>query len=1023
MRSLNKVRLHKLVSCFSRIRIISVWAMHLFFLLICLSIFLLSCVDEIDNGSSSYIVLQTRANNSNINKGDPDNKVDVVRIMAFDQEICISNEIYNTKNDQTGIIQHKIDRGTYKFVFIANEPQSLGGILTFAQLNAMAFPASAFNSEDLIPMITVIDNVSISAGNVTINNESKGGSENNPWLVSLDRMGVSLEFTFKSERILSDSFQGLSLSQLPDKVPLFPDTYNGSPIIRSVTRDYDILYFEDAGITESGMVWSQKSNQRIIIPANPLKDSDKADDSKAVKFTVNLGSDDKNRSAFLHPQEPEDLGYSLPHNIGLNVTGHISESLVLSIEASEWSESGANWQAQNHYLNVSDISVKITDYNGARITFSSNMQKVYVMKEAMQDGSPVNTENIFNDLVNVDVSENNGITIYSTSRFKYAYNPTTQTGSGYMDILLDEFKIEEDDITGSNGQFDNFTITLRGENPYGGGIQRDIKVATSQYGLRFNYNSSGQGYVGAFFSHNQIGERVITGQLSRMPNGSLREWKAWIEEGEDRTKGFILSTSPSFDPTIGTDSPGKPENYIVTPNEFKGWGEGEYWENKDYINKCRGRIYFRIGVNGDNTLDDKDSAPVYAKLFIVVQRDDGGYDYNATYIRQGEAPDYIYENGENISGGDLNGQARTHSRKMSPYNLTAQEVYTGTDASKQVATGQTGIFVDYPTQAGAFFQWGLPDDAADQYKRVAYRPTGNESGFPQWYNSLSFHNDDATSHIAYVWDKAITPEPDPPLGITNITYIDEQGAKSDLCPDGYHRPSDGYTDQVATNGVYPNYFNNSNVRAIIQPIYNSSDFSIIPVTAVDRSSEIAYSEFRQSLYLIPRGGDGSPDETVSNIGKRIRNFWLRVKETETTPDYLAEWETKQYMPGSYGLYADGFFDRRPIKKIKADGNEYAFSVSSHNGELACRGYLIVNQSTNASVFFPAAGRRGSGDGGTNGGWCGSSGYYFSSSSGPVGNANTPQSAWSMNFNTWPEWCYPIYHLPTFGQSVRCVKDE
>lgn len=58
-------------------------------------------------------------------------------------------------------------------------------------------------------------------------------------------------------------------------------------------------------------------------------------------------------------------------------------------------------------------------------------------------GLAAETEKVFNDLVllNGDVKDS-GITItYTTSRFSYIYDKASQTGTGYMDVLLDEQNI------------------------------------------------------------------------------------------------------------------------------------------------------------------------------------------------------------------------------------------------------------------------------------------------------------------------------------------------------------------------------------------------------------------------------------------------------------------------------------------------------------------------------------------------------------------------------------------------------
>ena len=107
-----------------------------------------------------------------------------------------------------------------------------------------------------------------------------------------------------------------------------------------------------------------------------------------------------------------------------------------------------------------------------------------------------------------------------------------------------------------------YRIILSAEDEYGGKLQKEIEVKTSQYGGRYAF-TEGTRYVGAFTGKNETGERVVTGQQERnndLPEyGGLTTWKATVIDGDF----VVLSTTPSFDPGIG-NSPGNPEKYPVT---------------------------------------------------------------------------------------------------------------------------------------------------------------------------------------------------------------------------------------------------------------------------------------------------------------------------------------------------------------------------------------------------------------------------------------------------------------------------
>ena len=86
-------------------------------------------------------------------------------------------------------------------------------------------------------------------------------------------------------------------------------------------------------------------------------------------------------------------------------------------------------------------------------------------------------------------------------------------------------------------------------------------------------------------------------------------------------------------------------------------------------------------------------------------------------------------------------------------------------------------FVDFPSQAGAFFQWavdlkGTTSGMTDYYRR-AFNPSKSYlvSGFPWGYGEFPI-----------MWDGDVS---------ANIPAYKEQ---FEVCPPGYRRPTDGYTD-------------------------------------------------------------------------------------------------------------------------------------------------------------------------------------------------------------------------------------
>lgn len=620
------------------------------FYLLSLIIFSSSCIDETfteNTVEGTFITVRGITPRSSTHDGTPeDHVVQTLRILAFDisTENIVSNVSYNAVNGD--IIRHPINPGPYNFVFLANEPANipiqnkLNAIAKYSDLDEIAYPADFFASDRIIPMMQEIKNVTVltNGQGATLD----GGTTVSILQLALERLGVRVDVVLKAKDNLNGSFNGVVFSNIPDLVPLTAG-YKGT-IGRSVTRKFTVgddgSYFAD-GTSTADWTWEKKVN-RIILPANePLSTIDK---DKAVIFTVDM-VDEYSPSCELEIGA-NPVNYSLPKNSKLDLTGYIKEPLLVNVMASEWTDVDDDWNmAGIKVLNVSTLETSITDFNGARISFSSNMPIVKVLPNvyvgATGTGTAV-TERIFNNLVlrPADVKDNGTTITSTTSRFSYIYNKASKSGSGYMDVLLDERN-----VIGKQ----TYRIVLSVEDEDGGKLQREIKVNTSQYGQRFMFDIYGKGYIGAFFRNNEIGERIITGQQKAISGDSPNErpediggpspWRATIISGAD---DFILSSSPSFDPNVGTDNPGDPEHYKVLSNEYKG-------ESGTMVTG-RGRIYFRISTKQKYPIG---TTPRYGVVMIEpyggrwgTEDDHVWYDSPYyIYVRQGEEADYIMRPG------------------------------------------------------------------------------------------------------------------------------------------------------------------------------------------------------------------------------------------------------------------------------------------------------------------------------------------------------------------------------------------
>lgn len=263
-------------------------------------------------------------------------------------------------------------------------------------------------------------------------------------------------------------------------------------------------------------------------------------------------------------------------------------------------------------------------------------------------------------------------------------------------------------------------------------------------------------YVGAFWKNDQFGERLIriarpTVSSAGTPLSPTQQaaadsvWSAVVVVGDD---WIVLDTIPASDSVFGVPAwNGNDPGFDATPRLVTG--------SQTYVSglmdDSNPEIYFRIGLTGTNPY----SAPRYGMVLLTYANNTKR---QRIWIRQGEAPDYLMQPGDPVVTGGISN--RNAAQKFSPYNITAQQLNTQQDIQGSTPASNPGIFVDYPTQAGALYKW-----ASANYTRFAYNPyTLNISP----WNSLD----------------------EPPSG----SYWDVLAPTNETCPPGYRRPSDGTID-------------------------------------------------------------------------------------------------------------------------------------------------------------------------------------------------------------------------------------
>lgn len=996
-------------------RFVNVRKNYLYLPLCIIFLLLLSCVDEefVSGTKEGYIKI-TGINTRSYDGSHPgdgiDSKIETLRVMAFYKTGggCASNVLYSGAVLDNTPILHKIEKGEYDFVFLANEPSdmvtTLDNISNYSGIRSISYPAATFNSTDFIPMIAENKNIKIlTNGYFEIN-----GNQETELYIRLRRLAARIDVILKSSIDLGDagsgSFKGVTFSKIADRVPLVhglpnepqsgswiyddpSQPYSGTAIGRSVERKLTLEHnpgdFEinpgllDASDKASGLIWAVKV-KRVIIPS--VFFTDKAEENNAVVFTVNL-VDKYSPSCKL---KILDQNHTLPANAKLDLTGIIKEPLLMNIVASPWELDPEDWEiAETRQLNVSHTSVKMTDMNGVRVSFWSNMPKVSVSGTVQKVGesSTRPTNEVFNCLA-VDANNDNP--------FRFVYDPVT--GSGYMDLLIDG---TYNTVSGAtHDRTENMTgtyqLTLSATNEDGSNaLSKTIEVEVTQEGLRFRHNPTANAhglFNAVFFKHNQKGERIITGQHALD--------KSWSVEVPSAFRDWlVVSATPSFDPGIGTESPGDAEHYPVTANPYKS-------EETGYsISGLKGRIYFRIGVkDGSNLVANKDADPVFG--YVNLKYNPGWETTMKIYVRQGEAGAYIYEENTAIpdvvhnawnGNTDITAQVRADMRltssnkrlgaaKISPYNLTSENLAGNTNPAYDDLNVKGGRFVDFPSQAGAFFQWSVElGKNNDSYYRRAYNPSQSATSSIGLWNYPEF---------AVLWDGDGT--------------IAAYKTDFEVCPPGYRRPNDGHTDKVSHNGFY-DYLPEAGA------------------TMDNHKEDVELSELRVSLFNVPFAGNAASSADYNTVFDNVTG----ARTGPGTYPYGSNGAArKQLRNTTFTFYSDGFFDRRPIKE-PSNGN---YGVSLGNSKVAYQGILFFNPTTNASVFFPSAGRLNN----TNGilESCGSTGYYWTSSIGPpytnpalndgISKRTIKYGAWSFEVN-YNAICFKTAYQG-FAQAIRCVRE-
>ena len=401
-------------------------------------------------------------------------------------------------------------------------------------------------------------------------------------------------------------------------------------------------------------------------------------------------------------------------------------------------------------------------------------------------------------------------------------------------------------------------------------------------------------YVGAFWRHDQTGERVI--KMNILGSADQLSWDAQVAVGQDWIR---LEKGGSTDKAIYTPTAmlGDDASFEATHQLSSGAGTSISGEKADVI--------FRIGLTGNKKYPDgklsKDDHR-YGLVIVNTYVDHVRQNTYRIFVRQGDAPDYVFRTTDSGYDDWGAGEAvpRSKSVKISPYNLT--DPNRGIGNSEVIGDLATSLskhnpmvldyynntnptfnpreFTDFPSQAGYLFVWNQ---------------TASMSTVPEKNLLRAFH---PLNNVSLAWTLSLGED----LTYSPLEY-DEQ---ADPCPYGYRTPTIGVRSGKTT----------------------------------DKSAD--KSELIQSLLYDPlaptRGNSAAIMAKYTLWGYYADGFFdrLPINTDALTPHWSVQHRTR---------IAAQTMAMRGTDVKKLSGNDIAYT-----------GQLIFNPYNYSSIFFPATGR-------------------------------------------------------------------
>jgi len=280
-------------------------------------------------------------------------------------------------------------------------------------------------------------------------------------------------------------------------------------------------------------------------------------------------------------------------------------------------------------------------------------------------------------------------------------------------------------------------------------------------------------FVGAFWKGGQVGERLIRFiRPASNPTAVDGQWTAFVAEGDE---WIVVDRTPSANATVWS------MGYSGLDGNDIGFDLAHTVTGMSYTfgtaNGAMTPLHFRIGLKSAH--NPTSNVPARYGLVVLVYGD-GAY-RQRIWIRQGEGADYLMRPEDSGGGGPWGSpNPRPNAVRLVPYNLSAATLDAQADISGANPKVNPGIFANYPTQTGAYFQF-----SEQTYPRYAYAP--HTLAPAMW----------ATHYPSgFYW-----------TGVGNLS------ATYETCPQGYRRIDDGSTSvSVPSNSDFEGYVTGSEIR-------------------------------------------------------------------------------------------------------------------------------------------------------------------------------------------------------------------